>query len=539
MSHYFLRRVFVKEKSMTHRFGISVATGFIGFWLAIGCVPAADLRIALSAEPSSLDPHFHNLASNNNIAAHIFDALVRFDADGNLMPGLAESWRLFDKTTWEFKLRRGVKFHDGSELTAEDVAWSLDRPATIKSSPGAFTLYTRQIVAKEIPDPLTIRLKTATPYPLMPNDMTTIFIVSKKATQGLSSEEFAQGRGIVGTGPFRFAGFRRGERVELVRNDAYWGNKPDWDRVTMRFITSDPSRLAALFARDVDAIDNVPPADRRKVETNPNVQFFSKVSNRVIYFTLDQGRDVSPFVTDKAGRRLDKNPFKDLRVRKAFSKAINRQAIADRVMEGLGIPAANLVPDPMFGHNPDLEVEPYDPDGARKLLSEAGYPDGFGLTIHGPNNRYVNDEQILQAAAQMLTRIGIQTKVDAMPLTVYFPRANKKEFSMALVGWGSQTGEVSSALRSIVATINADKGMGTVNFGLYSNSQLDSLLEEGLGTVDDAKRKELLKKAVAVAVTDVGLIPVHFQVVTWAARKGITYTPRVDERTYAHQFVGR
>jgi len=498
---------------------------------------SADLRIALSAEPSSLDPHFHNLASNNNLAAHVFDSLTRFDSDSILVPALAESWRLVDDTTWEFKLRRGVKFHDGSELQAEDVAWSLDRPATITNSPGAFTLYTRQITGKLIVDPYTIQLKTATPYPLMLNDLSSVAIVSKNATLSLTSSDFATGKGMIGTGPFKFVAFNRGERIELARNDAYWGEKPAWERVTFRFLSNDPARLAALLAGDVDAIDNIPTADLARLKSNPNYQVAAKVSHRIIYFTLDQGRDVTPFATDKSGKPLPANPFKDLRVRQAFNKAINREAIADKVMEGLGVPTANLVPNPMFGYNPNLKVEVYDPDGARRLLAAAGYPDGFALTIHGPNNRYINDDKILQAVAQMLARIGIEVKVDAMPLTVYFPRANKKEFTMALAGWGSQTGEVSSPLRSILATINADKGMGTANFGLYSNPKLDALLEEALRTVNDVRREKLLQDAVAVGITDVGLIPIHHQIVTWGTRKGISYIPRTDERTYAHQFV--
>jgi len=504
---------------------------------AAGAAAASDLRLGISAEPSSLDPHFHNLASNNNIAAHIFETLTKFDSDSMLVPALAESWRLIDDTTWEFKLRKGVKFHDGTELTAEDVIWSLDRPATITNSPGAFTLYTRQIASKQIIDPHTIRIRTASPYPLMLNDLSSIFIVSRNATQGVASADFATGKGVNGTGPFRFVRFNRGERLDLARNDTYWGGRPAWDRVTFRFLSNDPARLAALLAGDVDAIDNVPSADFVKLKSNPNFRVFSKVSHRIIYFTLDQGRDTTPFVTDKSGKPLPVNPFKDLRVRRAFNKAINREVIADKVMEGLGVPTANLVPSPMFGYNPDLKVEAYDPDGARKLLAEAGYPNGFGLTIHGPNNRYINDDKILQAVAQMLARIGIDVKVEAMSLTVFFPRANKKEFTMALAGWGSQTGEVSSPLRSVLATVNPDKGMGTVNFGLYSNAKLDALLDEALRTVDDARRERLLKDAVAIAINDVGLIPLHHQVVTWGARKGVTYIPRTDERTYAPQFL--
>lgn len=505
--------------------------------LVAGAATAATLRVALSAEPSSLDPHFHNLASNNNLAAHVFETLTRFDSDSRLVPGLAESWRLVDERTWEFRLRRGVKFHDGTELVAADVAWSLDRPAAVPNSPGPFTLYTRPIIDKEIVDPSTIRLRTASPYPLLLNDLSALFIVSRRSTENVASGDFASGRGMNGTGPFRFVAASRGERIELARHDGYWGERSAWDGVTFKFLANDAARLAALLSGDVDAIDNVPSADVNRLRNDPRFHVAAKTSHRLIYFTLDQGRETTPFATDRSGRPLPANPFRDLRVRRAVSKAINRQLIADRVMEGLGVPTANLVPSPMFGFNPALKVEPYDPEGARRLLAEAGYPDGFGLTIHGPNNRYVNDDRILQAVAQMLVRVGVDTRVEAMPLTVFFPRANRKEFTMALAGWGSQTGEVSSPLRSVLATIDAAKGMGTVNFGAYSNRRLDALLDEALRTVDDARRERLLQDAVAVAIDDVGLVPLHHQVVTWGMKNGIAYVPRIDERTYAQQFV--
>jgi peptide/nickel transport system substrate-binding protein len=190
----------------------------------------------------------------------------------------------------------------------------------------------------------------------------------------------------------------------------------------------------------------------------------------------------------------------------------------------------------MFGYVPGLKPEAYDPEGARKLLAEAGYPEGFGLTLHAPNNRYVNDEQVAQAIAQMLSRIGIVTKVDAMPSAVYFTRANKLEFSLMLVGWGSDTAEASSPLKALLATFNNDKGMGQANRGRYSSAKMDALLDQALATVDDARREKLLQQATEVAMSDTGIITLYHQENLWATRKGVVYTPRADERTFAHEF---
>jgi len=498
---------------------------------------AQDFKLAMSSPPTSLDPHFYNLFPNLNVSDHVFETMVKMDADSRVIPGLAESWSLVNNLTWEFKLRKGVKFHDGSEMTAEDIAWSMDRPSTIVGSPGKFDVYTKGILNKTIIDSHTIRFTTREPYPLMLADLTSVYIVSKKATSGISSDDFSSGKGMVGTGPFKFVRYQRDDRIELDRNDNYWGKKPSWSKVTIRFIPNGSTRLAALLAGDVQAIENVPTPDLAKVRSDASISLYSKVSHRLIYLYPDTKRDQSPFVTDKDGKPLDKNPLQDQRVRAALSMAINRDAIRDRVMEGLSEPTNNLVPKTLFGNNPALKVVKYDPDGAKKLLAAAGYPNGFGLTLHTPNNRYVNDEKISQTIAQMFSRVGVVTKIEGLPMSVYSARGAKSEYSLGLLGWGAQTGEASSPLRALLACDNPAKGLGGFNWLKYCNPKMDELLQKALNTVDDKARLPLLQEAGAIAINDGGLIPIHQQVTTWAAKKGIAYLPRTDERTHAYEFI--
>ncbi len=506
---------------------------------AVLCAPlthAADISIALGSDVTSMDPHYHNLTPNNNVAEHIFETLVTKDPRSKLKPALAESWRAVDDLTWEFKLRKGVKFHDGGDFTAQDVVFSLDRVPNVPNSPSSFATYSKQITDKIIVDPYTIRFKTAAPYPLMPNDMSTIFILSARVAKGATTEDFNNGKAAIGTGAFKFVRFAKGDRIELARNDAYWGPKAAWDKATLRIITADPSRVAALLAGDVRAIENVPTADIARIAKSTDLTLYRTVSHRLMYIHLDGNRDRSPFVTGKDGKPLDKNPLKDVRVRRAISKAINRQALVERVMEGAAVTTGQLMPEGMFGYTSALKPEPYDVEGAKKLLAEAGYPDGFAMTLHAPNDRYVNDEQIAQAIAQLLARVGIVTRVEAMPSSVYFTRASKLEFSFMLLGWAADTAEVSSPLKALLATFSPEKGMGTANRGRYSNTKMDEALTQALAIVDDAKRERLLQQATEIAVSDLGIIPLYHQHNLWAARKGVTYAPRTDERTLAHEF---
>ncbi len=494
---------------------------------------AAELRIGLSADVTTMDPHFVAAQPNLTAQQHVFDTLVQTDAQSRPVPGIA-TWRTPDPLTWEFTLKKGVKFHDGSELTTEDVVFSLERPFSITGSPGGFQTYVRPIVAKEIVDRYTVRLKTAAPYGALLQDLAEVLIVSKRAAARATGDDFDRGGAAIGTGPFKLVRFARGDRIEFTRHDDYWGGRLPWEKLTLLILPSDPVRTAALLAGQVDAIEHVPTADIARLRKNPAFRLEQAVSWRTIFLHVDQGRDRPPGVLSKAGKPLEKNPFRDVRVRRAMSKAINRQAIAERVMEGLAVPAANVLSPSVIGHDPAVKPEPYDPEGARKLLAEAGYPDGFTLTIATPNNRYINDEQVAQTVAQMLARVGIASRVEAMPLSVYFGKARNRDFGVALLGWGSRAADL--ALRSLAATANPDKGYGAWNWGGYSNPKLDQLIAQSLGTVDPARREALAREASALAAREVAFIPLHYQVVTWAMKRNITYTARTDEFTFAHQF---
>ncbi len=508
---------------------------------------AEEIRIGIYSEPSSMDPHFHNLGPNNAFMAQVFGRLVEMDHKQKLQPGLAVSWKTVNDTTWEFKLRKGVKFSDGSDFTADDVLFSFDRASNYVGGNSSFRTYLKGKTFKKIDDH-TIHISTESPYPLMPVDMAQPHIISDSATgtgkadvnKGLATKDFNQGTAMIGTGPYKFVEWKKGDRIVLVPNPTYFGTKAKWSKVTIKPIPSAPARVAALLAGDVDMIDNVPTTDVERLKKNKNVVLSSGISNRVIYLHMDQYRDGSPFVTDRDGKPMAKNPLKDVRVRKAISKMINRDAIVARVMEGLAIPAGQLLPEGFFGVSPNLKPEKFDPEGAKKLLAEAGYPNGFGLTIHGPNNRYINDAKIAEVIAQMLTRGGIPTKVVTMPKSVYFKRASKggkdgqPEFSFILVGWGSGTGEASSALKSLLTTHDKSKGFGASNRGRFSQEGVDKLVIEALATVDDPKRQGLLAKATELAIgTHQGIIPLHYQVNTWATRPGLKYRARTDERTIA------
>jgi peptide/nickel transport system substrate-binding protein len=500
--------------------------------LAPAGATAADLTIGFSASITSLDPHFHTLGSNNAINRHVFDRLVHQDAELRLQPGLALSWQPVGEAAWEFRLRPGVRFHDGTPFAAADVVASLRRAPAVPNSPGSFGVYlgaVRNVVAV---DALTLRIETAGPSPTLPNDLTQIAIIAA-ARVGATTAEYNAGSAAIGTGPYRFGGYTPGAQVRFTRNPDHWGGPQAWDNVTFRIIPNPTALVAALLAGDVQLIDGVTPVNLATLRRAPGVQVFTGRTPRLIYLHFDHARAVSPLLADRNGQPLAGNPLRDRRVRQALSLAVNREQMAERVMEGAATPAGQISPIGYFGASPRLGPPPYDPARARALLAEAGYPEGFRMTLLGPNDRYLNDEKVLQALAQMFGRIGIQVQIEALPFAVLAPRITRQQASVWMGGWGGSSGEMSANLRALVATPDAARGLGAQNRGGYSNPALDALLARAIVTLDDAARAALLAEAVELAMADVALLPLHFESYSWAARGGVTYAPRFDQLTYA------
>ena len=515
-------------------FRIGIAAFFVAtFSIA---APAADLVIGRATEQSSLDPLFARSGTNYSTSGQIFDRLVLNDANNQLHPALAVSWRALDPTTWEIKLRDKVKFHDGSDFTAEDVVFSFERARNVPNSPASFAGSVASIVNMRALDRLTVQLKTSQPVPSLIEQVGRAFIMSKKASTGLTTADFNAGKGMVGTGPYKFVEWRPAQHLKLTRNMAYWGPQPDFENVTLKYISKDAGRLAALLAGDVDLIDEVSPDGARQLKTDGRARVFSIGSTRLIYLALDSDRDQSPFVTDAAGKPMDRNPLKDARVRRALSLMIDRKLIVDRLLDGSGEPAGQMVPQGIGGFDPALPPPKQDMAAAKKLLAEAGYPNGFGLTLHTSSDRFARDSDLAQAIGQMLTRGGIKVNnVFAVPYNVYAGAATRREYSVFIFGFGTTTPDSTIGLMNVLATFDKEAGLGAFNRSRYSNPQFDAALKRALTEFDEAKRLAGLREATRIAFNDVAVVPLYWPIVHWAAKKGIAYEPRRSEETLAQK----
>lgn len=498
---------------------------------------AAEITIGLAASITSVDPHVA-FGPNRALAMHVYEPLVRSGDRQQPEPGLALSWTALDARRWEFRLRPGVTFQDGTPFTAEDAAFSLRRAAS-GEGPRSYRSYTRGIIGLEVKDPLTLIITTAHATPLLPRNLSTFGIVSSRAAVDAAEADFDSGRAAIGTGPYRLLGWSRGAAVTLARNNRHWGERPLWDKVTFRFIPNDTARVAALLAGDLDLIDAVPAGLSDTIRGRRGLALAATTTGMLNYLQLDQRLAIPAGVAAADGGALPDNPFRDLRVRQAITLAIDRGAIAGRIMQGQAEPSGQLVPPGLSGHVEDLAPATPDPGRARALLAAAGYPQGFRVTLRCTNDRYLNDAKVCEALAQMLSRIGIRTTLEVLPAAVFFPRADpggaagEGGLGFAMLGFGPANGDAAASLAGLLHSHDRARGLGTVNGGRYGRQELDTMIEEAMHLPDPAARQRQVGAATRLAMEDLGIIPIHFIRAQWAFRDELHLRPRSDGATFA------
>lgn len=498
------------------------------FSLFVGSSFAATLNLGVASEAITLDPYVQNETATSSTLSNIFDTLIRFDADYQLVPGLATSWKALSDTTWEMKLRKGVTFHNGNAFNADDVLFSFDRFKNWERS--GFKGKVSAIEKVEKKDAYTVVFTTKGPYPLFPRKMTYMRIMDDKYCSDKTPEFL--GTHPVGTGPYVFDKWIKGATLTLNANAKYWAGVPSFDRVVFKALTNDSTRVAAILSNEVDLINRVPVKDINRVKGSKN--FIQKPGLRLIYLQMDHPRADSPYVTGKI------NPFADIRVRRAIYYAINENNIVKYIMNGFAEPAGQFQPNVVFGFDDSVKRVSFDPAKAKQLLAEAGYPNGFEVVLDAPNNRYINDEQIAQAVASDLAKVKIKVKVNAMPKSAYFPKVNSSDSSFNMLGWSNSDGDASSFLDACVHSHNPDKGYGRYNGGRYSNAEVDQLIETSDITIDQVERLKLMKKAQKIALLDdQNIIPLHYQVDLYAFNNKINFKPRIDSHLYVFEMSKR
>jgi peptide/nickel transport system substrate-binding protein len=503
--------------------------------LIAGPVAAKTLRWASQGDPQTADPHSQNEGLTNMFSEAVHDRLVSRDNSLKPIPGLATSWTQVSPTVWRFNLRRGVRFHDGSPFTADDVVFSFERASHPNSQ---LRQYAIPVVGKPRKiDDYTVEFVQERPNPIMLEHLAAIYVMSRswsekhKVTAPLdfkSKEETHASRNANGTGAWILASREPGVKTVLRRNPDWWGIKEgrapgNVTEVVYTQVSSDATRTAALLSGQADFILDPPPQDVARLESNKDTKVIRGQENRIIFFGFDQFRDELLYSSVKG-----RNPFKDLRVRQAVYHAIDIEAIRARTMRGSALPTGGITPS-ILGSHPDAEKRlPLDPERARRLLAEAGFPNGFDVTLDCPNNRYVNDEEICIAVAAMLTRVGINTKVTAMPRATYFPKLEKFDTSFYMLGWGGAVTDAQTTLSPVLRSLDKATGQGGFNYGRYSNGKLDALIDEAATEMNPDKRRETIRQALLEHNGQVHHVPLHRQMIPWAMRQNVTATHRAD-----------
>ena len=498
---------------------------------------AADLRVAMKGVVDGADPH-QSFSPNRNVQLHVYEPLLFQDEHLRPYPGLAESWRAVDPLTWEFTLRAGVKFHDGSALTPADVAFSLLR-AQAATGIRTYSSFVRNVTAVEPTGERTFLVRTREPTPLQPVYLTSVAIVSARAAADATNADWNGGRAAVGTGPYRWVRWTPSQDVVLERNPDYWGDKEPWDRVVFRFISNDSARVAALLAGDVDVADTLPAELYDRVRGAEKVKLVTTDSIFTNYLYLDSMSATIENAAGPDGQKLARNPLADVRVRQAMDHALNRTALAERSMQGGAIAAGQIAAPGLIGHVPGLAPATYDPALSRRLLAEAGYDRGFTLTMSCTSDRFAGDSRTCQTVGQMLTAVGIKVQIDALPSTIYFRRwanilpSGSSEFSATISMFGSTSGLASESMNTAFRTPNPERGLGVSNRRFFSDPGFDAMLGKIDASFDDAEREKLTQAAVRYFVEQRGALPLVFLKASWGIRRDLTLQPRADQYTLA------
>ena len=500
---------------------------------AVFAADAKTLRYSSQGDIVTIDPHAQNEGFTNAYLDNIYEPLVTRGKDLKVEPCLALSWQAVNPTTTRFKLRPNVKFHDGTPFTADDVVFSIQRALADTSN---FKPYLAGVKEAKQVDPLTVDIITEGPAPVLIPQLTEIRIMSRawatkhnvlKPQDYKNKEETYAARNANGTGPYILKSRDTDVKTVAVLNSNWWGKlEGNVDEIVYLPIRQNSTRMAALLSGELDFVLDPSPQDLPRMKQDPKVKIVEGNENRTVFFGMDQYRDELQYSNVKG-----KNPFKDKRVREAFQKAIDLNAIKSQVMRGLAIPTAVMFAPQVDGYPKDLDkVKPADVAGAKKLMADAGYPNGFEVTLDCPNNRYINDEAICVATAAMLARIDVKVRVNAMPRATYFPKIQNFDTSFYMLGWGVPTFDSQYALQSLVRT-HVDKAAdGDYNLGRYSNPKVDALVDQLHAETDTKKRADIARQVTLIHMQDVGHIPLHHQVIPWAMRANVSVVHRADNR---------
>jgi peptide/nickel transport system substrate-binding protein len=498
--------------------------------LAVGMAQAVTLRVANQGDATSMDPHSLNESLQLSFTGNVYEPLVGRDKKLGLAPALATAWRQTSPTVWRFELRRNVKFHDGAEFNADDVVFSFQRAAGDGSDMKSYTASIKEV--RKV-DNFTVEIETTSPFPILPDVISLVYMMDKDWCEKNKAEKPVDRRkGIEnaasfqanGTGPFRLRERQPTTRTVLARNANYWDKvESNVTEVVFTPIGNDATRVAALLSGEIDLMEPVPLQDLARLNAAPNLRVQQGPELRTIFLGMDQRRDELLFSNVKG-----KNPFKDKRVRQAFYQAIDIETIKSRVMRNAATPTGLMVAPGIRGFTADLNKRlPYDTEAAKKLLADAGYPQGFEVGMNCPNDRYVNDGDICQAVAAQLARIGVKVNLQLESKATYFPKILRRDTSFYLLGWTPGTYDSHNALNGLIATPN-DKGQGQFNLGSFSNARIDELTLQIQRETDQPKRNAMIAEAFKIHQDEIAHIPLHQQALAWGMKRNIELVQLAD-----------